>query len=53
MPRKLYGTDQNLDAGLAHMHRVGDPEFTTDSQNNDEYYEYDTDARTHNLESDR
>lgn len=44
MERRLYGSgDQNVQTGI--LPHAGDPEFDTDSQNNDEAYCYDTDLR--------
>lgn len=44
MERKLYGSgDPNVQTGI--LSHAGDPEFTTDAQNNDEAYAYDTDLR--------
>ncbi len=44
MPRKVYGEDPDISLPGRPMSNVGDPEFTTDSQNNDQYYSYDTDV---------
>lgn len=45
MDRKLYG-DIPAEEVFAGLSSVGDPEFVMDSQDNDNYYNYDTDART-------
>lgn len=42
-PRKMYGTSSTPDFG-ALLPSAGDPVFETDSQNNDEFYCYDTDV---------
>lgn len=43
MDRKLYG-DEPAQSPASILPSVGDPEVEVDSQNNDYFYNYDTDA---------
>jgi hypothetical protein len=46
MGRKLYGSQADDGRSFSSLlPSAGDPEFTTDAQNNDEAYIYDTDLR--------
>lgn len=42
-PRKMYGSSSTPDFGSL-LPSAGDPIFETDSQNNDEFYVYDSDV---------
>lgn len=46
MERKIYGSQPDDGRSFTSiLPTAGDPEFSTDSQNNDEAYVYDTDLR--------
>lgn len=45
MARKVYGSQEPNITMSRPLTHAGDPEFITDSQNNDNTYEYDTDLR--------
>lgn len=46
MDRKLYGSQPDDGRSFTDvLPAAGDPEFTTDAQNNDNSYTYDTDVR--------
>lgn len=51
MPRKVYGSEPSFEMDRP-LSTAGDPEFTTDAQNNDDAYKYDTDYPREDVRSD-